>query len=399
MAVITVSQLNNYLKRYIDQNTHLSEIWIKGEISNFKKHYSGHLYFTLKDEYSSLKAIVFKSSAASIKFLPGDGMKVLAFGKVTVFEAAGVYQLYIEQLIPDGVGELYAAFEQLKIKLGAQGLFDESRKKALPAIPKKIGVITSVTGAAIKDILNVLKRRFPISDVCIYPAQVQGVGAADSICEALEFFDKSSDCDVIILARGGGSIEDLWSFNEEKTARAIFNCTIPVISGIGHETDYTISDFVADKRAPTPSAAAEIAVPSVSDLKRFVGDLTEKNYKAIINIINSKERAFELINGEHIYAGLLGKIKMHILETDKCCVSIMHNYELLLNNLYSKLSKQDATLKALDPRKVLERGYAILSDCNGNTVTIDTISENDSINAQLKNGYAQCFVQKVVHYE
>ena len=214
MPVVTVSQLNNYMKRYIDQNSHLSDLWVKGEISNFKRHYSGHMYLTLKDDNSTLKSVIFKGVASQIPFDPHDGMKVIAYGKVSVYEPGGTYQLYIESLIPDGVGELYAAYEQLKLKLDAEGLFDQSNKQPIPKFPHTIGIISSISGAAIRDVLNVLKRRFPLSNVVIYPAKVQGIGSADSICDGLKYFDSNKLCDVIIIARGGGSIEDLWSFNE-----------------------------------------------------------------------------------------------------------------------------------------------------------------------------------------
>lgn len=399
MAVITVSQLNNYLKRYLDQNPHLNEIWIKGEISNFKKHYSGHMYFTLKDDESSLKTVIFKGNASAINFIPKDGMKVLVFGRISVYEAAGTYQLYVNQLIPDGIGELYAAFEQLKTKLQAQGLFDESNKNPLPLFPKRIGVVTSISGAALRDILNVLKRRYPIADVCIYPAQVQGVGAADSICEALTYFDTKANVDVIILARGGGSIEDLWSFNEEKTARAIFNCTIPVISGVGHETDFTISDFVADKRAPTPSAAAEIAVPSIADIKLYCRDMSHTLYRLINNHVNNLLNSLTNINSERFYLNISSKIKMYKLETENAKLTLARNFENRTNIMNSEVMKLISKLEVLNPSKVLERGYAIVCDSEGNTVNPYSLSENDFVTIQFNSVKAECLVQKVVNNE
>ena len=238
--IATVSQINGYVKKILDNNIILNNVWIKGEISNFKHHYSGHLYITLKDEGGVLKAVMFRGSAQSLNFEPSDGMKVLARGRISVYEAGGSYQLYIEEMIPDGVGELYIAYEQLKKQLEEEGLFCPEYKKPIPKFPKRVGVVTASTGAAVRDIINVITRRYPMAEIVIYPAQVQGVGAAESVVKAIEYFNATNEVDTLIVGRGGGSIEDLWAFNEEITARAIFNSKIPIISAVGHETDFTI---------------------------------------------------------------------------------------------------------------------------------------------------------------
>lgn len=257
---LTVSQLNRYIKGIIEQDNLLFRVTVKGEISNFKAHYSGHMYFALKDETAVIKCVMFRSAASTLKFLPESGQKVIASGRVGVYERDGQYQLYIDSMQPDGIGALYAAYEQLKGKLSEEGLFDEDRKKPIPKFPSKIGVVTSPTGAAVRDILNILKRRYRLSDIYIYPVLVQGDEAPGDIAKAIDYFDRSGWADVLIVGRGGGSIEDLWAFNTEIVARAAANCKIPIISAVGHETDFTIIDFVADLRAPTPSAAAELAV-------------------------------------------------------------------------------------------------------------------------------------------
>ena len=266
-TVYSVNELNSYVKRILDNDENLKHIFVTGEISNYKAHYSGHLYMTIKDESASVKAVMFAGNASRLRFRPENGMKVLIFGTVSLFPRDGSYQLYISDMQPDGMGALSVAFEQLKKKLAAEGLFSDSYKKPIPKFPTRIGVITSETGAAVQDIFNVLSRRFPSAEVVLRPTQVQGDGAAQDIAKAIYVFNEYNAADVLIVGRGGGSIEDLWAFNEEVVARAVFASEIPVISAVGHETDYTICDFVADLRAPTPSAAAELAVPDRLELK------------------------------------------------------------------------------------------------------------------------------------
>ena len=265
---ITVSQLTRYIKYKIDNDVNLNEVFLKGEISNFKAHTRGHYYFTLKDDGSRINAIMFASSAKKLKFMPSDGMKVLVTGKISVFEANGGYQIYVNDMLEDGIGNLYIAYEQLKKKLEAEGLFDQTIKKKIPRIPKRIGVVTAPTGAAIKDIISTIKRRWPIAEVYLFPALVQGEDAKEDIVKQIHN-SINYDIDTLIVGRGGGSIEDLWAFNEEIVARAIYECPVPVISAVGHEIDFTIADFVADLRAPTPTGAAEMAVPDINDIKAY----------------------------------------------------------------------------------------------------------------------------------
>ena len=281
---ITVSQLTRYIKYKIDNDVNLNEVFLKGEISNFKAHTRGHYYFTLKDDGSRINAIMFASSAKKLKFMPSDGMKVLVTGKISVFEANGGYQIYVNDMLEDGIGNLYIAYEQLKKKLEAEGLFDQTIKKKIPRIPKRIGVVTAPTGAAIKDIISTIKRRWPIAEVYLFPALVQGEDAKEDIVKQIHN-SINYDIDTLIVGRGGGSIEDLWAFNEEIVARAIYECPVPVISAVGHEIDFTIADFVADLRAPTPTGAAEMAVPDINDIKAYLEQIKIRLNKAITNDI------------------------------------------------------------------------------------------------------------------
>lgn len=292
-TVMTVSELNNLIKNMFDANRLLNSIYVRGEISNFVNHKSGHFYFSLKDEGGQIKAVMFRSSAIRMKFIPENGMKVTVFGSISVFPRDGVYQMYVNSMQPDGVGALFLAYEQLKAKLESEGLFSDSNKKSIPKFPKTVGVITSPTGAAIRDIINVLGRRYPLATVYIYPSLVQGEGAADTLFAGIDYFDKSNLADVIIIGRGGGSIEDLWEFNNERLARRIYDCSVPVISAVGHETDFTICDFVSDMRAPTPSAAAELAVPDIRELCMLVDVFSDRSDRALIRIA---ERSREKLN-------------------------------------------------------------------------------------------------------
>lgn len=395
MPVITVSQLNNYMKRYIEQNSHLSDLWVKAEISNFKKHYSGHIYMTLKDEASSIKAVMFKSYADKLGFPLKDGTKVIACGKLSVYERDGIYQLYVESLIPDGVGELYAAYEKLKIQLAEEGLFDQSKKKMLPQFPKCIGVITSVSGAALRDIMNVIKRRYNLCDICIYPVKVQGIGASSSVCEALDFFSNDDKCDVVILARGGGSIEDLWTFNEEATARAIYRCKKPVISGVGHETDFTISDFVADLRAPTPSAAAELATPDQAELVKRISEYKKYVETLILSYINNVSDYLKTIDKTI----LINKMNLYFenknLHYETLNIKMLNSFTNLNSTTMKKLTMLSASLNAMNPKKVLERGYSILADADGIPIDTFDIKVGDKVKVVFNNGHIRCNVMEV----
>lgn len=387
--IATVSQLNGFIKKTFESNPVFSDIWIKGEISNFKKHYSGHLYLTLKDEGGVLKAVMFKSSAYSLSFMPSDGMKVLARGRVSVYEAGGAYQLYINEMIPDGVGELYIAYEKLKKKLEAEGLFDEEHKKPIPQYPSVIGVVTASTGAAVRDIINVMTRRYPYAEIIIYPAQVQGAGAAESISKGIEYFNKEKICDTIIVGRGGGSIEDLWAFNEEMVAYAIYNSEIPIISAVGHEVDFTIADFVADLRAPTPSAAAELAVPSQTELMRKISDL-EYTIKTLLisNLKNKKLKldSIKLLSPQDI-------IENHFLRLDVSTKEIINAMEKIILSSKEKYVGVLGRLDALSPLKVLKRGFSVPVDENEEVIkSVTELDKKKNFILRLADGERNCRV-------
>ena len=298
---ITVSQLTRYIKYKIDNDVNLNEVFLRGEISNFKAHSRGHFYFTLKDEVSRINAVMFASSTRNVKFVPLDGMKVLVTGKISVFEANGGYQIYVNEMIEDGVGNLYVAFEQLKKKLEMEGLFSPEHKKKIPRIPRRVGVVTAPTGAAIKDIISTIKRRWPLTEIILFPALVQGEDAKEDIVKQIKLSD-SYDLDTLIVGRGGGSIEDLWAFNEEIVARAIYECKTPVISAVGHEIDFTIADFVADLRAPTPTGAAEMAVPQMADVMNTLNNLEIRANKAISNELNKYQERLNQIKSRYIFS-------------------------------------------------------------------------------------------------
>jgi exodeoxyribonuclease VII large subunit len=367
--IYSVSQLNKYIKMLFDTNNVLSNISIQGEITNFKAHYTGHLYFTLKDESSSIKCIMFKSYADSVKFKIEDGLKVVVNATVSVYEKDGTYQLYCKSMSPVGIGDLYLAFEQLKEKLKNEGLFEESRKRDIPFLPKRVGVITSKTGAVIKDIINVATRRYNKLDLLIYPAAVQGVNVASSVIAGLNMFNKLNNVDVIIIARGGGSFEDLFGFNDEKLAYEIFNSKIPVISAVGHETDFTICDFVADLRAPTPSAAAELVFPQLIDIVNKIDGYRLRNVNSINNFINLKKEYIK-----RIYAQKLEKIPLSIIDKnrvniDKLLVSIENNITFKLENSKSNYLQLLNKIDTLSPLKTLLRGYSVVQNSNGNVIT------------------------------
>ena len=353
--IATVSQLNAYMKRLVEGQNALGDIWIKGEISNFKEHYSGHLYITLKDDGGVLKAVMFKSAAMGLTFKPEDGMRVLARGRIGVYEQSGTYQLYINEMTPDGVGELYIAYEKLKKRLSEEGLFDEKKKKPIPKYPEKIGVVTATTGAAVRDIINVITRRYPYCEIVIYPSLVQGAGAKENIVEAIEYFNEHNLCDTLIVGRGGGSIEDLWAFNEEEVARAIYASKIPIISAVGHETDFTIADFVADLRAPTPSAAAEIAVPSQLELSAAISSMLGRIKTAEINYIKKLRLTSEKLkpkNPQSIIDDMRQRCDNMLHQAEK-------SFRLTAAEKRKIMSELCGKLDAMSPLAVLNRGYAI----------------------------------------
>ncbi len=396
-SVLTVSQINTYLKSIIDGDLNLKNIYISGEISNFTNHYrTGHFYFTLKDESSCMKAVMFRSAAEKLQFMPEDGMKVLIRGRVSVFERDGIYQIYCEDMIPDGIGQLTIQYEQLKKKLESMGMFSPEHKKPIPKFPQKIGVITSPTGAAIEDILSVLSRRYPSCTVVFEGVQVQGEKAAPQICAALEKFNSLKGADVIILGRGGGSIEDLWAFNEEIVAHAIYASQIPVISAVGHETDFTIADFVSDLRAPTPSAAAELAVPDYCEVLYAVDkmfdmmtqSLSRKIDKYTIELINVENRINEKSPSKTLdfYSDLLNAFSLNINST------IEKRFEFYQN----ALSHYATSLEATSPLKVLSRGYAIAKNSMGFTIKkASQFSKGENLSLIMSDGEVQCTVNSV----
>lgn len=405
---LTVSQLNRYIKYRLDNDENLQEVYLRGEISNFKAHTRGHFYFTLKDENSRINAIMFASNTTKVKFTPQDGMKVLVTGKINVYEASGAYQIYVNTMQEDGIGNLYIAFEQLKKKLQAEDLFDESHKQKIPRIPKRIGVITAPTGAAIRDILSTIKRRFPLAEVLLLPALVQGEAASLDIASQIKNAEKY-DLDVLIVGRGGGSIEDLWAFNEEVVARAIYDCPIPVISAVGHEIDYTIADFVADLRAPTPTGAAELAVPNRQDVLNYIAQLTIRSKKAMLTKLNyqkqqlaqvlsrpvlkqplrlyeAKEQKFDLLY-EKLLKAMQNKIDRKQHQFDLICQAPVfktpmdvlekpkRNYLILLEKL-----------ELLNPLLTIKRGYSVIKKEEKVITSVHQLKKKDEIELELQDG-------------
>ncbi len=386
----TVSQINNYVKKIIDNNKILNNVWVKGEISNFKHHYSGHIYLTLKDEGGVLKGVMFRSAAQGLTFTPSDGMKVMARGRVSVYEAGGAYQLYIEEMIPDGVGELYVAYEKLKKQLAEEGLFDESRKKPIPKFPSAVGVVTAATGAAVRDIINVITRRCPMTKIIVYPAQVQGAGAAQSVVRAIEYFNKENNVDTIIAGRGGGSIEDLWAFNEEITARAIFASKIPVISAVGHETDFTIADFVADLRAPTPSAAAEVAVPSSAEISNMLQNQKARLSEAVLKQTERRRLRLAAIK----LKSPSERIQENSQRLDHITKRMEQGFKLKIESKKRVLGNITAKIDAMSPLKVLSRGYAIPVENDGTVIRSAAQMESGrEFTLKMTDGSRECIVK------
>ena len=380
---MSVSELNGYIKSLIDGNRTLSAVTVRGEISNFKYHSSGHLYFSLKDEEGQIRAVMFRSSAARLKFRPESGMRVIAHGSVSVFVRDGSYQLYVNGMQPDGIGALYLAYEQLKEKLAGEGLFAPEAKRPIPRIPRRVGVITSPTGAAVRDIINVIRRRFPQADVYLYPALVQGDGAAESLIRAVEYFDASRLCDTVIIGRGGGSIEDLWAFNDERLARRIFCATVPVISAVGHETDFTICDFVADLRAPTPSAAAELAVPDVRELAMTVDGYNDRLRNALQNKYNIARDRLSMLSERISSRSMLMRIDGLRTDVERLLSLADAATRRKLADAGAGLSAMAAKLSALNPLSVISRGYAVVSTDGGRAVSLSDISVGDDISVRI----------------
>lgn len=397
MKVVSVGQLNRYVRMILERDEKLAQIYISGEISNFTHHYqSGHMYMSLKDETAVVKAVMFRGHASKLVFKPENGMKVIVRARVSLYETGGTFQIYIEEMQPDGVGALQIAFEQLKKKLEAEGLFDDSRKKPLPPYPTRVGVITSPTGAAVRDIFNVLGRRFPLARVVFCPVLVQGEGAAASVADAIERFNAMGAADVLIVGRGGGSIEDLWAFNEEEVARAVAASAIPVISAVGHETDFTICDFVADLRAPTPSAAAELAVPDGHRLMVAVDTVRGRLLTGCRARIDALTRDLQRIKDKRCLSAPQYYTEEQAMRLDMLTRRFASAAKQSLGTADRRLASTASKLDALSPLKVLGRGYAIGYTADGQV--LDSISRTkvgDAVSLRLTDGVVQCSVNTI----
>ena len=414
---ITIGALNKYLKNLFDNDRNLQEVYLKAEISNFKAHTRGHLYFTLKDETSRINAVMFSYNVSRLKFKPVDGMKVLVKGKISVYEATGSYQIYVEEMDQDGLGNLYVEFEKLKKKLAAEGLFDQDRKKKIPKVPKRIGIVTASTGAAIKDILTTIKRRFPVCETILFPSLVQGVDAAKDIVKNIEIAN-TYDIDTLIVGRGGGSIEDLWPFNEEIVARAIYDSKVPVISAVGHEIDFTIADFVADLRTPTPTAAAELAVPNIETINTYLENVVSRSTISINNYIDSRKQVLSGFVNSYVLKKptAMYEIKEQNLDflidnLNKEIKKILDNNRIRLNKVVSsyvltnpdimyKFKMQNLEhiinkLEVLNPMNTIKRGYSIVKKDDKVISDINNVEIDDMLSINIKNGMINAKVVEV----
>ena len=414
---ITVSQLSRYLKFKFDNDNNLANIFLKGEISNFKLHTRGHLYFTIKDENSRINAIMFASQANKLNFMPSDGMKIMVTGRVSVYEATGGYQIYVEDMIQDGVGNLYIEYEKLKKKLASEGLFDASKKKKIPKFPETIGIITAPTGAAIKDILSTIKRRWPITKTILFPSLVQGDSAAPEIVAQIKKAEEYP-LDVLIVGRGGGSIEDLWCFNDEEVARAIYECPIPIISAVGHEIDFTIADYVADLRAPTPTGAAEMAVPNQTDFYNYMRQINLRLHKAMKNYLEVSQEKLDNLRNSYILKNPISmyQIKEQKFDTlyEKLCLVMKNRIQNEENGLTSKVEKLPLfithllernqnkyvsllnKLEILNPLLTIKRGYSI-TKMNDKVITSTLqVNKNDSLEVELQDGLLLTRVEEIM---
>ena len=392
-TVLSVTQLNTYIKSIIDGDSLLRSLYVVGEISNFTNHYrTGHFYLTLKDENCAVKAVMFASANRRLKFMPENGMKVIVRGRVSVFERDGQYQFYIDDMQPDGLGALNLAFEQLKNRLAQEGLFDERFKKPIPYRCMRIGVVTSATGAVIQDIRNVISRRYPLAEIILAPVQVQGASAAPQIADAIERFNSGDYADVLIVGRGGGSLEDLWAFNEEIVARAVFKSRIPIISAVGHETDFTICDFVADLRAPTPSAAAELAVPDIREDIAFVQTVVYECEATLLQRVNDEKERLEMIKERLRYRSPSMLIDQKIQTVDTLMTSALLSVQRKLDSETARLSSTAARLDALSPLKVMARGYSIVTKDEKVVASSKALKKGDRITVGFSDGERKCEV-------
>ncbi|HAA90462.1 MAG: Exodeoxyribonuclease 7 large subunit [Thermoanaerobacterales bacterium 50_218] len=395
--IYSVGEVTSYLRNLLDGDPLLSNIWVRGEISNFKKHTSGHMYFVLKDDSSCLRCVMFRSRNSQLLFVPTNGMRVIARGSVSVYERDGLYQLYVEELSPDGVGSLYLAYCQLKARLQAEGLFAAEKKKPLPFLPRKVGIVTSPNGAAWRDLVSVMRRRFPGIPIVLAPAAVQGEQAPEQIVKALEILNQRSDIDVIIVGRGGGSLEELWAFNTEEVARAIFASRIPVVSAVGHETDFTITDLVADLRAPTPSAAAELVVPCRAELERKVRSLQNRLLQALDRYYRSKQLRVKQVAGRNMVGLLQNLIAAHKQELRLCSLRLLQRIRILRENWRSQVKLLAGKLDLLSPLTVLERGYSLCWDPQKEQLVRSRkqVQKGDLIEVILSDGSLECLIEEV----
>lgn len=440
-AYLTVKALTKYIKRKFDADPYLRNVLVKGEISNFKQHTSGHMYFTLKDDEARILAVMFSTMTKRLKFQPENGMQVLVKGEITVYEASGQYQIYVKEMQPDGIGELYLAFEQLKERLEKEGLFRPENKKKIPLYPSAVGVVTSPTGAAIRDILTTIKRRYPITKVIVYPALVQGENAASSVAKAIAEANRNEEIDVLIVGRGGGSIEELWAFNEEIVARAIHQSRIPVISAVGHETDFTIADFVADRRAPTPTGAAELAVPQIEEVLEKVLTKKMRLIRAISEKVNTERKRYEALKDSYVLRNPASLYVQKLEKVDRLTEKLIREQRFRfrrLQDFYTYLNKQLSknhpgkliqsaaekaeeqrlelnkqmirylnehkkklgntlsVFSALNPLKIMERGYSVVFSENQNVIkSAKQVERGDNIQIRLSDGQLDCQVTEV----
>lgn len=386
---ISVTELNSYIKNKIADDEYLNNVLIKGEISNFKNHYTGHMYFTLKDENSLIKCVMFKTYAQKLGFMPKDGMKVFVLGGVSVFERDGVYRIYVKVMQEDGVGILYKKYEELKQRLEEEGYFDEEHKKRIPQMPKIIGVLTSQTGSVIRDIINVSTRRNPNVNIRLFPVPVQGEGAAEKIAEGIKFMNENKLADVLILARGGGSLEDLWPFNEEIVAHAIYNSEIPIISAVGHETDFSISDFVADLRAPTPSAAAELAVPDIYEVKQKINTYQNRLRLTLIKKVEIMKLRYEKCMSSRVFKEPLRNINDNYLKIDAYIKRLENSIKTKQKEEKTKYIELISKLDTLSPLKTLTRGYSLVEENDKIIKSAKDVKTGDKINIRFVDGTKQ----------
>lgn len=395
--LLSVGMLNEYVKGMLDSNEVLSDVWVRGEISNFTNHYkTGHFYFSLKDEKGAIGAVMFRSYAQRLPFVPQNGMKVILHGRVSLYVQGGQYQINADAMQPDGIGGLYLAYEQLKAKLQAEGLFDEARKKPLPRIPTRIGIITSPTGAAIHDMIHVLGRRFPLAEIVLYPALVQGVGAPASLIAGMNFFNEQNNVDLIIIGRGGGSVEDLWAFNDEALARTVAASRLPVISAVGHESDFTICDFVADRRAPTPSAAAELAVPESGELSRALRGYHERMELTVRGRIARERERVQRLSASRVLTSPERYVDDCRMRVGDLSLRLDRAAEARLSGARGEFLRLAGQLEALNPLAILTRGYAVAKRAETPVRSVRELSVGDEIRLTLADGEADVTVTDIL---